>query len=182
MSALNLVALDAAYADDRGAAAGVAFADWDAAEILASAQAVAASPAAYEPGAFYKRELPLLLDVLQYMPPPKAIIVDGYVWLSADGRPGLGAHLHQALGGRTPIIGVAKTQFRGDDWSAPVLRGASASPLFVTAAGMACEQAAAAVQRMAMGTIACQASSSAWMRWRACGAARGGCAVGMMRR
>jgi hypothetical protein len=40
-------------------------------------------------------------------------IVDGYVWLDDAGKPGLGAHLYQALGGRVAVLGVAETKFRG---------------------------------------------------------------------
>jgi deoxyribonuclease V len=89
----------------------------------------------YEPGSFYKRELPCLLSVLALLPArPDMVVVDGYVWLSGDRRPGLGAHLHEALGG-IPVVGVAKTSFRGlegSDLLALVYRGKSANPLFVT--------------------------------------------------
>jgi deoxyribonuclease V len=79
---------------------------------------------------------------------PAAVIIDGYVWLDAAGRPGLGARLHEALGGRVPVVGVAKTAFRGDDGSVPVLRGLSARPLRVTAAGMPAAMAAAKIAAM----------------------------------
>jgi deoxyribonuclease V len=106
--------------------------------------------APYEPGAFYKRELPCLLEVLGLAPGPlDAVIVDGYVWLSRDGRPGLGARLFEALGGRTAVVGVAKTSFAGADFAAPVQRGASARPLYVTAAGMDANEAADRVREMA---------------------------------
>jgi deoxyribonuclease V len=91
----------------------------------------------YEPGAFYRRELPCLLAVLGLVKTPlTAVVIDGYVWLSHDRRPGLGAHLHESLGGAIPVIGVAKTGFAGADFAVPVLRGESAKPLFVTAIGM----------------------------------------------
>jgi deoxyribonuclease V len=35
------------------------------------------------------------------------LVVDGYADLDPDGRPGLGAHAHAALG--VPVIGVAKS-------------------------------------------------------------------------
>ena len=38
--------------------------------------------------------------------PLEVIIVDGYVALDAGGRPGLGAHLHAALGASVAVIGV----------------------------------------------------------------------------
>jgi deoxyribonuclease V len=72
---------------------------------------------------------------------PDIIIVDGYVWLDDDGRPGLGAKLYQALDRKTTIVGIAKTRFS----SAPgveVLRGKSTRPLYVTAAGLSEQMAA----------------------------------------
>src|SRR4051812_46953481 len=52
----------------------------------------------YEPGAFYRRELPCLLAVLALVKVPlAAVVIDGYVWLSRDRNPGLGARLHDAL-------------------------------------------------------------------------------------
>ena len=48
----------------------------------------------YEPGNFYRRELPCILSVLQMLPlSPEIVVVDGYVWLASVDRPGLGARL-----------------------------------------------------------------------------------------
>ena len=80
--------------------------------------------------------------------PLEAIVIDGYVWLDAAGRPGLGAHLFEALGGRIPVVGVAKSAFQGSPHAERVLRGTSARPLYVTAAGLDARQAAAAVGSM----------------------------------
>jgi deoxyribonuclease V len=92
--------------------------------------------APYVPGAFYQRELPCLLEVLRRVEAPlEAVVIDGYVWLSADRRPGLGARLFEALGGGVAVVGVAKTSFQGAAFAEPVLRGGSARPLYVTAAG-----------------------------------------------
>ncbi len=92
--------------------------------------------AAYEPGAFYKRELPCLLRVLEKAGRVECIVIDGYVWLDREGTPGLGAHLHEALGRATPVIGIAKTAFKGSEMALPLTRGESQKPLFITAAGM----------------------------------------------
>jgi deoxyribonuclease V len=143
-----IMALDAAYGETCAAAACVMFTDWEDAEAAATFAQVAPVAAAYEPGAFYNRELPLLLQLISLAPAPKAIIIDGYVWLGGDGRPGLGAHLYEALGEGAPVIGVAKTQFRGDDWSAQIRRGESAAPLFITATGMPLPEAADNIRRM----------------------------------
>jgi deoxyribonuclease V len=73
--------------------------------------------------------------------------VDGYADLDPAGRPGLGAHAHAEFG--VPVIGVAKTAFRTATHAVPVVRGGSARPLFVTAAGMSADEAAALVAGMA---------------------------------
>ena len=81
--------LDVDYRDDSAVAAGVWFRGWSA-ELSESQEVVHSSTVAeYEPGAFYKRELPCLLEVLARGPRADVIIVDGYVWLG-EGKPGLG--------------------------------------------------------------------------------------------
>ncbi|GGM85727.1 endonuclease V [Dactylosporangium sucinum] len=103
--------------------------------------------APYEPGAFYKRELPALRAVLEGTAPLELIVVDGYVDLDPDGRPGLGAHVHDALG--IPVIGVAKTAFRTATHAVEVRRGGADRPLYVTAIGLPRDRAAGIVARMA---------------------------------
>jgi deoxyribonuclease V len=107
--------------------------------------------APYVPGSFFLRELPCLLAVLEQVPggpgAVELIVVDGYVWLDGAGREGLGAHLFRHLEGRTPVVGVAKTSFAGAA-ALPVLRGTSKRPLWVTAAGVAPEDAVSWVASM----------------------------------
>jgi len=98
----------------------------------------------YEPGQFYKRELPCLLEVLHGVT-PACVIIDGFVHLGAERRPGLGAHLAAALG--VIVVGVAKNPFH-QTRAVPVLRGASGKPLLVTATGMAELDAGAHVRAM----------------------------------
>jgi deoxyribonuclease V len=100
-------------------------------------------PAAYEAGKFYQRELPYLLGALAGIT-PELVVIDGNVWL-ADRAAGLGAHLHVKLG--VPVVGVAKNLFRGAPAIA-VVRGKSAKPLYVTAAGYSAELAADHVRAM----------------------------------
>lgn len=142
-------AVDVCYSATGAVAACVLFhsvADSAEADVLLS---TVPSVEPYEPGAFYRRELPCLLAVLALSKMPMdAVIIDGYVWLSADRRPGLGARLFDSLGGRTPVIGVAKTGFAGADLAVPVLHGGSAKPLFVTAVGVESELAAAWIREM----------------------------------
>ena len=107
----------------------------------------------YEPGNFYRRELPCIVSVLRMLPLlPEIVVVDGYVWLSSVDRPGLGARLYEALGRGTPVVGIAKTAFKGVESCTGVirvLRGTSRNPLFVTAVGIEPEVAAQCVRRMA---------------------------------
>jgi deoxyribonuclease V len=78
---------------------------------------------------------------------PQVIVIDGYVWLGHQ-RPGLGAHLYEALGGSVAVIGVAKTSFVKAEPVVPVLRGRSRSPLHVTAVGMDVAEAASHIRTM----------------------------------
>lgn len=142
--------LDAAYADTSSAAACVL--SNDGSDPVASSELIhrAGPPAAYQPGEFFRRERPLLLALINSLPTkPDMLVIDGYVWLDGQGRPGLGAHLHEAFGRALPVIGVGKTRFAdADQWAAPILRGASTSPLYITAAGLPLEAAVQAIQLM----------------------------------
>jgi deoxyribonuclease V len=144
-----IASLDVDYRPDATVAACVLFQDWG--DAVEAAHLVDRGPPAeaYVPGEFYRRELPALLRVLARVPAPLAtVVIDGYVWLEGEERPGLGAHLYEALGRRVPVIGVAKTAFLASRVAVPVLRGTSQRPLLVTAVGMDAQDAAACIQRM----------------------------------
>jgi deoxyribonuclease V len=147
-----ILALDVAYTDDtQGYAVAVAFAEWGAAVPAATYAATVSPIAAYEPGAFYKRELPCLIAVLTQVDLGEVdcVVVDGYVTLGAEQRPGLGQHLHAALGGRVPVVGVAKTRFAGvAPQVVPVRRGQSQNPLYITSKGLPVAEAAQLVASM----------------------------------
>jgi deoxyribonuclease V len=136
-----IACVDVDYREAAAAAAGVWFRGWSASESEAKAVATFSETAPYQPGEFYRRELPCLLGVLARGPAADVVVVDGYVWLG-PGRPGLGAHLHAALDGRLIVIGVAKTRFAGAMDAVPVYRGDSRSPLYVTAVGASSAEAA----------------------------------------
>jgi deoxyribonuclease V len=139
--------LDVHYTSTGASVGCVLFSDWSDARPAREVREVVSVSAAYEPGSFYKRELPGLLHVLEPLRDQVELaIVDGYVWLDAHGRPGLGAHLHHALG--VPVIGVAKTAFQGSSFAIPVLRGTSKKPLHVTAVGIEVQAAARLIQAM----------------------------------
>jgi deoxyribonuclease V len=145
-----LACVDVDYRENSAVAACVLFRSWkdenSADEMVERIDGV--EP--YQPGQFYKRELPCLLAVLgRASEPLEVVVVDGYVWLRDESTPGLGAHLYQALGGKVPVIGVAKTAFRtAEALAQPVLHGSSCKPLFVTAAGIDAKLAAAHIQSM----------------------------------
>lgn len=108
---------------------------------------ISAVTADYDPGRFWRRELPPLRAVLDGVAGFALLVIDGYVDLDPGGRPGLGARVHAEFG--VPVIGVAKTFFQGAVHAVPVCRGRSARPLYVTAAGMSADDAARMVARMA---------------------------------
>lgn len=145
---MSFVAVDVDYREDRVVAAAVGFATWtDAAPTFEVARAFDGAAAAYEPGSFYKRELPYLLDVLAAAPVPvEVVVIDGFVWLDA-GRPGLGVHLHRALPAQPKVVGVAKRPWRAGAGLA-VRRGTSQAPLYVTAIAMDAAEAARGVAAM----------------------------------
>ena len=142
-----LACVDVDYRERGAVAACVLFDSWTDAESAAEIVKEIAHVEPYQPGQFYRRELPCLLAVLAEVPElPTVILIDGYVWLGED-RPGLGAHLYEAFSGRVPVIGVAKTRFVGAEGE-PVQRGGSQRPLYVSAAGMDRSMSAQFLQAM----------------------------------
>ncbi len=155
-------ALDAAYATgpdgvERGLAALAVATSWSDPGPFRVTLSAPLRPEPYAPGAFYRRELPLLRAVLdaarteRAVPPAAILLVDGYAVLDRSGSPGLGARLFEAIEGRAAVIGVAKTPLRGDDLSIAIRRGRSATPLYVTAIGIDPAEAAAGVSALAGG-------------------------------
>lgn len=137
--------MDVDYRSTGAVAAGVWFRGWQAENIELQAIAPFTIVAPYQPGAFYLRELPCLLEVLARGPRADVVVVDGYVWLGG-GKPGLGAHLHAAIGGA--VVGVAKTRYLSAAEAIPVYRGTSRSPLYVSSVGLDLDIAAASVAGM----------------------------------
>jgi len=150
MCTAQIAFLDVAYASDaEGVACLLADAWTTATPAMEISRCLARTSAQYVPGEFYKRELPLLLAVINDLTVrPSMLVIDGYVWLGATSSPGLGAHLFEALHSAIPIVGVAKTRYRDDTWSERVYRGESRRPLYVTAAGVEGAKAAGFVSSM----------------------------------
>lgn len=144
--------MDVDYRDDRAVVAGLGFRAWTDEKPSASKALALPTPGAYEPGQFYKRELPCLQALLQAISAPEEqpelIVIDGYVWLGMAGEKGLGAHLSDAQGARIPVVGVAKTAYQGSPFAEHVVRGEAKKPLYVTAQGLPAADAAAHVKSM----------------------------------
>ncbi len=145
---MRYAAVDVYYPDSGGAVAALVLAeDPRFATLVAEHRVALDTVAPYRPGAFVERELPAMRAVLAAGGPVDLLVVDGYVHLDPDGRPGLGAHAHEEFG--VPVVGVAKTAFRGATHAVEVRRGGSDRPLYVTAAGLPVGEAAAMVREMA---------------------------------
>lgn len=146
-----IAAFDSYYYSDKSKTVGIIFNSFGNSEILQVFIKESNSPAAYEPGSFYKRELPGIIHVLDEM---KAfmidfIIIDGFVWLDDNFTRGLGAHLYFALKERIPVIGIAKSNFATVHRAKRlVYRGNSNRPLFISAVGIDLDEAAEAVRTM----------------------------------
>lgn len=144
-----MLAVDVSYKDNRAHVAGVTFTDWAAAEPDSVITSLLDNVADYEPGQFYKRELPCILNLLMlHSLHPECIVVDGYVYLDGDKEPGLGKHLYDALHGNCAVIGVAKERFNTISEQYEVFRANSNRALYVTAAGIGIEQAKTLITSM----------------------------------
>lgn len=146
---MSIAVFDVHYEGANAYSACVVADGWSAESVAKSFRCSTPVSGDYQPGEFYKRELPALLAVLNMVDRPlTALVVDGYVWLSADEKPGLGARFFEATGKGTPVVGIAKTAFDGALFARQVLRGTSKRPLYVTSAGMDSAEAAACVLSM----------------------------------
>jgi len=147
-----ILAFDTYYYDEKARTICLAFESWEAVDYQSAYSEELENIADYTPGEFYKRELPCILSLLKKIGPEptvEAIIVDGFVYLDDEGKPGLGARLHEALDKSVPVIGVAKTNFATiERLKREVFRGESKRPLYITAVGADLEAAAENVRRM----------------------------------
>ncbi len=146
---MNILAVDVAYQQDRAVAAGVLFQAWEDNVPLQEFTLCCAAAEAYVPGKFYRRELPCLLQLWQQVGRDiDIIIIDGFVYLGAEHRPGLGSVLFESLDRQVAVVGVAKSAFKDTPASTALQRGNSQRPLYVTAIGIAEETARQGILRM----------------------------------
>jgi len=146
-----IYAFDTYYYDDYANTICIAFEDWTSekeTEIFSEKTNITSD---YESGAFYKRELPCIVSLLQKIDLKEGdmIIVDGYVTLDNDGKIGLGGYLYEALDQKYPIIGIAKNEFTTpDSQRRNIYRGESKTPLFLTAKGIDVDEVVPKIEQM----------------------------------
>ena len=144
-----ILATDVDYREDLAVAAGVIFENWSSEKAFTTKTVNVTEFGDYVPGQFYKRELPCISALLEAIETPiSCIVVDGFVTLGADKRPGLGYHLWEKLERKTPIIGVAKNSFQNTRSESEVFRGISKKPLYVTAVGLDLSDAINGIESM----------------------------------
>ena len=144
-----ILAVDVAYRDSEAIVGTILFRDWFDEKPEQEFVLVCRTPDNYMPGRFYLRELPCIIAMLkQVTQPVDCIIIDGYVYLGRDRKPGLGKHLRDSIVKETAVIGVAKRPYRDTPESAEVRRGRSCRPLYVTADGIPEEEAKFLVKNM----------------------------------
>ena len=146
-----IVAIDVHYKENTTKAVGALIQNWGDAAAIQYVIRYIDSVEEYESGAFYKRELPCIMEVLNQVDLAEInyIVIDGFVVLDDTGKPGLGAYVYESIQHKVPVIGVAKRNFHQNLKNVvPVLRGESNNPLYVTAVGTDVQQAAGFVKSM----------------------------------
>jgi len=143
------IAIDVHYQNDEAATTGIMFEDWASDEIHQTIVTTQGEIGPYETGAFYKRELPCILSLIEKLDEKlDCIVIDGYVTLGSNSTPGLGAHLYSTLDRTIPVIGVAKSAFKNTPIECELFRGHSKKPLFVTSAGLELSKAKKLISTM----------------------------------
>ena len=144
-----ILAIDVQYEENSAVVAGVLFPKWSSTEPNRDMVKSVSGIEPYESGAFYKRELPCILSLLQDVNEHlETIVIDGFVTLGKEEKKGLGMYLYEALGEKISIIGVAKRSFKDTPKICEIYRGDSSKPLFVTSVGLSLGEAIAGVASM----------------------------------
>jgi deoxyribonuclease V len=144
-----ILAVDVDYSENTAFVAGVLFSKWEDVEAKDIFTSTIDEINEYQPGSFYKRELPCILQLLnEHNLKPEIILVDGYVFLDGREVAGLGKYLFDALDDKPIVIGVAKRAFKDISSKYAVYRGESKNPLYVTSVGLDIDLALKRVSRM----------------------------------
>ena len=143
--------MDVHLQGDTARVAAVAFDDWAAVEGTKNYALRIEQVDKPAKGELDLRALPWLVQLLDtHRLQPEVIVFDGFVHLDAQETPGLGRRLHDTLGGRTAVIGVSKSLFKGSETPDQfcVFREDETPPLVVTCAGIDLGAAKARVRAM----------------------------------
>lgn len=146
-----IIAIDVHYRNSAAKAVSIEFNHWEDEAPNKINTVEIREYADYASGEFYKRELPAVLHVLEKsdLSQVETILVDGYVILNDQGKPGLGGYLYYELNERIPVIGIAKTRYRNNKKNVKeVYRGASKRPLYISCLGMSLGEATEKVSEM----------------------------------
>lgn len=146
-----IFAFDTYYAGNTAKTVCIGFEHWQSTDFSFCKIYTSIVPDEYFSGEFYKRELPGMLALIGEMAVNEQdiIIVDGFVVLDDEGKPGLGWRFYEALGRKIPVVGIAKSNFATVvRLKREVIRGDSKKPLYVTAAGVDLEFASEQVRQM----------------------------------
>ena len=131
-----ILAVDVQYDDKKAFIAGVLFDKWSSEKPTDVFTSTVQGVEEYEPGNFYKRELPCILKLLnEHKLTPTCILVDGYVFLDGKQKPGLGKRLFDTLDQKIDVIGIAKKGFSDISSDYEIYRGKSEKPLYITTTG-----------------------------------------------
>jgi len=136
---------------DTARVGAVAFDDWGAAEGTKNYALRIEHVEKPAKGELDLRALPWLVQLLDAKRlQPEAIVLDGFVHLDPQDTPGLGLRLHDTLGGRSAVIGVSKSVFKGTDTPDQycIFREDETPPLIITCAGIDLGAAKARVRMM----------------------------------
>ncbi len=146
-----ILAFDTYYFQDKARTVCLQFETWEDKQSYKIYTEIADKVEEYISGEFYKRELPCILSLIDKIEIYKieAIIVDGFVILDDEKKPGLGAFLYTKLESKIPIIGVAKNNFlKIKKEKRKVYRGISKKPLYITSIGIDVDIAAEKIKSM----------------------------------
>lgn len=105
----------------------------------------------YISGQFYKRELPCIKVIMKEVKlnEIEAIIVDGHIFIDNYKNYGLGGYVYKEYNEQIPVIGVAKSFFKGNEKTVKrIYRGGSKVPLFISSIGIGLEKAAEKITNM----------------------------------
>ena len=143
-----IACLDVAYGEAVAHAAGITFRAWADASPLEERVVRVEEVHPYQPGRFFRHEVPCLLAVLRALPPAEVIVVDGYICLGGGDRPGPGRICIRRSAGERPWSALPRPGSKEPGTACEVVRGRSTRPHFFTAAGMSPGCAAEHVRSM----------------------------------